>query len=348
MKICYIGSAKSPHIQRWGKWFADKGHEVHLITSNYAEIEGVTVYLIGTGIEGSPFDFLKKTKQTRKLVMGIKPDILHAHYIVGYGVFGAFSGHHPFIMSCWGSDVTTDPKKNIKKRLTKYVLKKADVVHVQDPLMADRVKEIYPHKNIFIQAWGVNRDIFTPDKSTFIETDHPLVLCTRNTKPWYSIETLIRAIPLVLKKTDVIFVFTNPGFNNLPGVPPENLKITDFLDLKDYVKLAQSCNMYVDTFYPTDERGGQSYGQALLELMACEVPTLVADRPTLHINPSWYFGETFKVCDHVELAKKLINLINNKERQQEIVRKNKEAVVKYFDWNKNMARIEKEVYRKME
>ena len=155
-------------------------------------------------------------------------------------------------------------------------------------------------------------------------------------------------VPLVLKQTDVIFVFTNPGFNNLHGVPPKNLRITGFLDLKEYVKLVQSCNMYVDTFYPTDERGGQSYGQALLEAMASEIPSLVADRPTLHIHPSWYFGETFKAGDHVDLAKNLINLINNKERQQEIVRKNKEEVSKNFDWNKNMDRIEKEVYRKME
>ena len=39
---------------------------------------------------------------------------------------------------------------------------------------------------------------------------------------------------LVLKQTDVIFVFTNPWFSSLPSVPPENLRITDFLDLKDY------------------------------------------------------------------------------------------------------------------
>jgi len=41
-------------------------------------------------------------------------------------------------------------------------------------------------------------------------------------------------VPSVLKQTDVISVFTNPGFSNLPSVPPENLRITGFLDLKDY------------------------------------------------------------------------------------------------------------------
>lgn len=329
MRICYVAPAAHPHTKKWVSAFRDRGYDISVV-------------------EPTKKNFIMKALEAKRMIKKIQPDIIHSHYIVGYGVFGAFSGRHPFIMSCWGSDVRTDPKSFIKNRLTKYVLKKADVVHVQDPLMAERVKELYPHKNIFIQAWGVNRDIFKSCKSTFIETDYPLVLCTRNTKPLYDIETLIRALPLVLKKTDVIFVFTNPGFSNLHGVPPKNLRITGFLDLKEYVKLVQSCNMYVDTFYPTDERGGQSYGQALLEAMASEIPSLVADRPTLHIHPSWYFGETFKAGDHVDLAKNLINLINNKERQQEIVRKNKEEVSKNFDWNKNMDRIEKEVYRKME
>jgi hypothetical protein len=41
-------------------------------------------------------------------------------------------------------------------------------------------------------------------------------------------------VPLVLKQTDVIFVFTSPWFSSLLGVPPENLRITGFLDLNDY------------------------------------------------------------------------------------------------------------------
>ena len=31
MKICYIGNIDAVHTQRWGKAFAEKGHEVHVI-----------------------------------------------------------------------------------------------------------------------------------------------------------------------------------------------------------------------------------------------------------------------------------------------------------------------------
>ena len=33
LKICFIGWADSIHVQRWVKWFARQGHEVHLIES---------------------------------------------------------------------------------------------------------------------------------------------------------------------------------------------------------------------------------------------------------------------------------------------------------------------------
>jgi len=43
MKICYI-STKSIHTRRWVEYFAEKGHEVHLITPEYDNIEGVETY----------------------------------------------------------------------------------------------------------------------------------------------------------------------------------------------------------------------------------------------------------------------------------------------------------------
>ena len=42
MKICYI-STKSIRIRRWIEYFAGRGHEVHLVTSEYSNIEGVKI-----------------------------------------------------------------------------------------------------------------------------------------------------------------------------------------------------------------------------------------------------------------------------------------------------------------
>jgi glycosyltransferase involved in cell wall biosynthesis len=328
MKLCFIGNKSSPHVRKWLDEFSNRGYEVFCVTPSIRK------------------GFVSKMFEAKRRIKEINPHIIHAHYTVGHGVFGAFSNVHPFIISCWGSDVRIDPKSMIKRLLSKFAFKKADIVHVQDPLMADRVKEIYPHKNIFIQAWGVNLDVFSPkNKESRWLNEIPTIICTRSVKPLYDIQTLLKAIPLILKKIDVKFVFTNPGFEKLLHISEKNYFIAGYLELDVYKKLIASCDLFVDTFYPFDGRGGQSYGQALLEAMASEIPTIVADRPTLHIKPEWYFGEIFKGGNHVDLAKKLIKLIEDKERQKEIVRKNKESIVKYFDWKKNMDKIEEKLYK---
>ena len=46
MKICYFADAQSIHTQRWVKHFAEKGHEVHLISFTNAEIKNVNFHYI--------------------------------------------------------------------------------------------------------------------------------------------------------------------------------------------------------------------------------------------------------------------------------------------------------------
>jgi len=58
MKICYFADAQSIHTQRWVKHFAEKGHEVHLISFTNAEIENVNFHYIGPFIRIPYFSIL--------------------------------------------------------------------------------------------------------------------------------------------------------------------------------------------------------------------------------------------------------------------------------------------------
>ena len=48
MKICYIGDALSIHTQRWAVEFAQRGHEVHLISKKGADLPGIQLHLLET------------------------------------------------------------------------------------------------------------------------------------------------------------------------------------------------------------------------------------------------------------------------------------------------------------
>ena len=81
MKFCYISDADSIHTQRWVKWVANEGHEVHLISDKPAEIENVKIHLVKE--RGSRMNFLIRAKEVKRLVKELKPDIVQVQLALG-------------------------------------------------------------------------------------------------------------------------------------------------------------------------------------------------------------------------------------------------------------------------
>ncbi len=71
VKLCFIADGRSIHTQRWVEYFAQRGHEVHLITYDPMDrsIPGVTEYVLTSSLEKSlPFLHTPsyRNKKTRK------------------------------------------------------------------------------------------------------------------------------------------------------------------------------------------------------------------------------------------------------------------------------------------
>ena len=126
MKICFISGATSIHTQRWAKYFADKGHEVSLISptaKGKVNIPKVKVMELTLDAFSLKFSLLQKVGfflnalETRKLLKKIKPDITHIHsfdYIhpMMIALVNIFLGRFPnLIVSTWGSDVVPNPPR---------------------------------------------------------------------------------------------------------------------------------------------------------------------------------------------------------------------------------------------
>lgn len=68
------------------------------------------------------------------------------------------------ILSAWGSDIATDPEKpRILRFFVKFTLKKADLVHTCDEVGMSRLIELgCDRAKIFVQHWGVDTNLFSP------------------------------------------------------------------------------------------------------------------------------------------------------------------------------------------
>lgn len=137
----------------------------------------------------------------KKVITEFKPDILHAHYASSYGLLGALSGFHPYIISVCGSDVFDFPNTSfLHKIVLKYNLSVADKILSTSNVMAIETSK-YTNKEIIVTPFGIDLDKFKPLSVKTIFNKENIVIGTITIlEEKYGIEYLIRAFAIVKNK----------------------------------------------------------------------------------------------------------------------------------------------------
>ena len=361
MKLCYLANAESIHTQRWVSYFADKGHEVHLISLNSFgdyNIENVDLHLIKRlrpqiRVISFPINLLADTIQVRKLIKKIKPNIVHAHFVANYGVLGALSGFYPFVVSAWGSDVLVAPKNSrIIKNLVEYTLKRADLVICDSETVKAGLLELCAKpKNIKKIFDGIDTQRFNPSwndkelKTTLgISKKAPVVISIRNLYPLYNVEMLIRATPLALNRVpEAKFIIGGDGVQrdyleklaNSLGIT-SSIRFVGWIPHDELPKYLASLDVYVSTSL------SDSTSISLQEAMACELAPVVTDLPA---NREWVTdgenGFIVPVNDVQMLAERIICLIENKEVREKFGKTGREIIKEKAEHERGMDRMER-------
>jgi glycosyltransferase involved in cell wall biosynthesis len=349
MKICYI-STKSIHTRRWVEYFAERGHEVHLITQEYDNYQGVKTYEVNP--KASKLSPFFKAILIRNLVKKIKPDILHAHQVVPFGLYGALSGFHPFVVSAWGSDALIFPKSSIiSKWLVRFVLNKTDLItcdaeHIKGPLIELGVE---PQK-INLIYFGTDTQKFKPnakDKKLIKDlsiSNSRTVISLRSLKLIYDIETLIKSMPLILKKIpDVKFIIAGEGEQKEYLLDlAKSLNVFDatrFVGLIPNDKLPHyltSMDVYVST-----SLSDAGLAASTAEAMACGLPVVITD---FGDNRKWVedgvSGFIVPLKDPKALAEKIIYLLKHEDIRKEFGMRNREIIEERNNYYREMEKME--------
>jgi len=136
--------AGSVHIRRWSRGLAARGHRLVIISNDRFDAptnEVETIILPGH----STFAYYKNIPRVRKIIRQIKPDIVHAHYATGYGLWGSRQSIAPLVLTVWGTDI----EDALKKRLTiapivRRNLKKAACITSASRFLIDRTLAFEP------------------------------------------------------------------------------------------------------------------------------------------------------------------------------------------------------------
>ncbi len=351
MKICYLANAQSIHTQRWAKHFQKRGHEVTIISFQYGEVEGIHTICLSSDVLVSPFRIVKMLPKVQRMVKGINPDILHAHYATSYGLAGALAGKHPFVITAWGSDVLIEPEKSwIYRLMVRFSMSRADLItSMAQHMTAHLIKRKYAAANkIITLPFGVDTEVFNLGRRANRQASRKgkrlVVISTRHLEHGYDVDIFIRAIPKVLDSCkNVRFVVVGDGslrgkFEKMVASLGVNMYV-EFLGKIPHHEMPDvlAC---ADIFVTTSPSDGNNV--SLNEAMACGVFPVATD---IAANRAWIEhrrnGLLFACRDVDQLAEMITEAIRHPEWRERTMDINWQIIQKRASWPLSMAEMER-------
>lgn len=353
MKICHIGWVRSPHVTRWVKWLAERGHECYLITDEIAEINGVTVYEIPPYVDDPRPRWerfrelaihdrsLFRINWIRRKVREIVPDILHSHSLWYPAYLGIYCRFQPYVITAFDGDVLWR-KENARffhRLRTAYALRRARLVFADSQELADGCIRLGAKKDhtYVSRAGGVNLDQFNTRKSKSearqllaLPTNCPIVLSPRSMEDIYNIETIVQTIPLVQREIpDVLFVFVGHSVSRLEALQnlAQQIGVWEFTRFVGHVEHGQipfyhrSADVFVSVALV------DSGPMALFEAMACGDAPVISDLPCVRewITDGWN-GFLVQPRSIEQVAARITRLLKDTDKRNAFASRNEEII----------------------
>ena len=347
MRILYLADSKSPHTQKWVRHFVRRGTDVHIASLVDTPIEGATLHPMWRPTK-TKLDYLANVGFIKKLVRRLKPDILHAHYATSYGLLGALSGFHPFVISTWGMDVLGFPETSLlHQRLLRWNLSRSDAVCATSHQLG-RATERYIRngRKAIITPFGVDLKNFRSiEKQNQKDVTVGIV---KSLEPKYGVEYLIRAFAAVQKNfphVQLLIVGDGNLFKNLKKLTfaLEIAATTTFIGRVPHQEVPIWLNR-IDIFVNSSVHASETFGVAVLEASATEIPVIASHIGGLpEVIEDGITGFLVPPRDVAALAEKIELLVSDENLRKRMGRAGREFVMKNYDWSEN-AKIMEQLY----
>jgi len=280
--------------------------------------------------------------------------LIHSHFLYPKGSGGNIANKKanlPLIISLHGVDVDIMESIGYGNRLNRFydrlsrnTLQKADKIIAISNYIKERSISMGASINkCEIIMKGVDLERFNPTiDGKFIRMklkaeNRPFILCVAYLVPFKSIDTLIMALPKVLKTfSKALLVICGKGseYQRLKDLV-DNLSLTKnvifagVIEQKLIPQYFSACDIFV---LPSIS---EAFGIVYIEAMACAKPVIccsVGGPPEYIIDG--VTGYTVRPKDSDTLAEKIITLLQNRELQEKMGKAGRQRVEKYFDFNK--------------
>ena len=373
IRILMLSDGSSVHTKKWVNALLEKGFIIHLFSlTAFDENDYLQENELGfsstqlslnkkTGKRGDvlKMKYLRALPDLKKIIHLFHPHILHAHFASSYGLLGALTGFHRFILSVWGYDVFTFPEKSFLHRmLLKYNLSRADRILSTSHVMKRKTSE-YTSKAIEVTPFGVDVSVFSENKELFRKeytpfSDDDIVIGTvKLLEKKYGINYLIHAFSILKQRhPDMplkLFIVGGGSAEEELIKLCEDLQIEKqvyFTGMIDHKRIPDHINM-IDIYVALSIYDSESFGVAIVEAGACSKPVVVTNVGGLpEVVENGISGFIVPPRDALSAADAIEKLILDPSLRQDIGRAGRARVERLFDWEKNVEQMV-EIYKSL-
>ena len=142
MRICFLGNASSPHLERWISNVLKHGLDAVVVSNVPASIKDVEM-----AVCPRVTSLRQMWREQKRLIRRFDPDILHAHFVDQFALVVQWLDI-PYVLTPWGSDIYfpfpdrfKGNNRKLKWMLLRRAYRKARVVTALSPYMAKVLKE---------------------------------------------------------------------------------------------------------------------------------------------------------------------------------------------------------------
>ncbi|MCM3109291.1 N-acetyl-alpha-D-glucosaminyl L-malate synthase BshA [Lederbergia lenta] len=320
-----------------GKFLADRGHDIHFITSNipfrlnvlHHNIFFHQVYVNQYSVfQYPPYDIALASKMA-EVIKREKLDILHVHYAIPHAVCAILAKQMAgtdvkIVTTLHGTDITVLGNDPTLTEAIKFGIEKSDAVTtVSHALSKETVDVIAPDKELQV----IHNFI---DEKVYRKVDTPGLKSAYGIKKEEKVLIHVSNFRQVKRVRDVVTVFARvvnevPAKLLLVGDGPEKTslcKLVKTLDIEEKVIFLGRQDQLEELYSISDlmlllsEK--ESFGLVALEAMACGVPcigTNVGGIP--EVITENYNGYICELGNIKQIAEKAIQLLQNQELLQQ-------------------------------
>ncbi|WP_445492227.1 N-acetyl-alpha-D-glucosaminyl L-malate synthase BshA [Niallia sp. 03133] len=333
-----------------GKMLAEKGHEIHFISSSlpfrlkkmyhniyYHQVE-VSQYSV---FQYPPYDIALSSKMA-EVIKREELDLLHVHYAIPHAVCAILakqmSGRDvKIVTTLHGTDITVLGYEPSLSDSIRFGIEQSDVVTaVSESLKQQTYELIQPKNNIEVLYNFIDERVYQKVESSYlreeygIKPEEKVVIHVSNFRSVKRVPDVVKAFYHLAEKVQskLLLVGDGPEMSNVTKLVDE-MQIRDrvlFLGKQENLEELYSIS---DLMLLLSEK--ESFGLVALEAMACGVPcigTNIGGIPEVIVD-----GETGFLCqlgNIEEIGEKAAYLLNNKELHEQFSHQSYQRVKEHF------------------